>query len=266
MKEYDIVYSIGRDCANSTFLKKRGLRVTSGPFDWLTKADFETRIQLICQDFVDFLNKDDLQIREKPTHVVTDTACDSYENTRTGFYFYHDFPAGVPLDESYPLVKEKYDRRIARFLKKVQEEERVLLVWFSHEPTVNKLDVKTLCDAVCKRFNKRIDFLLIEHDENVPKGEWVHQSIADNIEYYTLFTQKYDSNGALTTFGREEAIFPIYTRYTLPGLEERMRRKKTRKRIGRILSMLLPVRSWRKRIRDSIKNYLLMITIVTPML
>lgn len=250
MKEYDIVYSIGRDCANSTFLKKRGLRVTSGPFDWLTKADFETRIQLICQDFVDFLNKDDLQIMEKPTHIATDTACDYYENKRTGFYFYHDFPAGMPLDESYPLVKEKYDRRIARFLKKVQEEERVLLVWFSHEPTVNKLDVKTLCDAVCKRFNKRIDFLLIEHDENVPKGEWVHQSIADNIEYYTLFTQTYDSNGALTTFGREDAIFPIYTRYTLPGLEERMRRQKTRKRMGRILSMLIPVRSWRKRIRE----------------
>ena len=66
----------------------------------------------------------------------------------------------------------------------------------------------------------------------------------------TLFTQTYDSNGALTSFGREDTIFPIYTCYTLPGLEERMRRQKTRKRIGRILSMLLPVRSWRKRIRE----------------
>ena len=63
--------------------------------------------------------------------------------------------------------------------------------------------------------------------------------------------QTYDSNGALTTFGREDAIFPMYTRYTFPGLEERMRRQKTRKGIGRILSMLVPVRSWRKRIRDS---------------
>lgn len=251
MKEYDIVYSIGRDCANSSFLKKRGLRVTSGPFDWLTKADFETRIRLICQDFADFLNKADLQIMEKPPHIITDTACDYYENMRTGFYFYHDFPAGVPLDESYPQIKEKYDRRIARFIKKVQEKERVLLVWFSHEPTVNRLDVKTLCDSVCKKFNKRIDFLLIEHDGNVPTGECVYQNIADNIDYYTLFTQTYDSNGALTTFGREKDIFPIYTQYSLLGLAEKMRRQKIRRRIGRILSMLAPLRSWRKRIRES---------------
>lgn len=251
MKEYDIVYSIGRDCANSTFLKKRGLRVTSGPFDWLTKASFETRIQLICNNFDRFLNKEDMKIMEKPTHIATDTACDYYENTKTGFYFYHDFPSGMPLDEAYPQVKEKYDRRIARFLQKLHEEKRVLLVWFSHEPTVNKLDVKALCHSVCEKFNKRIDFLLIEHDDAVPKGEYMHQTLADNIEYYTLFTQTYDSNGALTTFGREKDIFPIYTNYTLPGLEERMRRQKTKKRIGRILSMLIPVKSWRKRIRES---------------
>lgn len=253
MKEYDIVYSIGRDCANSMFLMRRGLRVTSGPFDWLTKADFETRIQLILDEFKNFLNKEDLNLLPELDEKNKNRGHVSYANTRTDFYFYHDFPSGISLDESYPEVKEKYERRIKRFLDNLNNKQKVLLVWFSHIPTVNKLDIQALCDSVCNKFGKQIDFLLIEHDENVPKGEWVHQSIADNIEYYTLFTQTYDSNGALTTFGREDAIFPIYTRYTLPGLEERMRRQKTRKRIGRILSMLVPVRSWRKRIRDSFK-------------
>lgn len=251
MKEYDIVYSIGRDCANSSFLKRRGLRITSGPFDWLTKADFEPRIQLICNDFKDFINKEDFKPLPKPTHIATDTACDYYENTRTGFYFYHDFPTGVTYDEAFPAVKEKYERRIKRFIQNLQEQDRILLVWFSHEPTVTGLDIKKLCDSVCNKFHKQIDFLLIEHDAGIPKGEIKYCKISENIELYTLFSQTYDSNGELTTFGREKAIFPIYTNYTLPGLEERMRRQKIRKRIGRLLSMLIPVRSWRKRIRDS---------------
>lgn len=37
MKKYDIIYSIGRDCACASYLQQNGLRLTSGPFDWLSE-------------------------------------------------------------------------------------------------------------------------------------------------------------------------------------------------------------------------------------
>ena len=51
MKKYDIIYSIGRDCACASYLQQNGLRLTSGPFDWLTNAGFEDRFELMLNDF-----------------------------------------------------------------------------------------------------------------------------------------------------------------------------------------------------------------------
>ena len=45
--KYDIVYSIGHDCACSMYLKKHNLRVVSGPLDWLTSVPAHMRFNLI---------------------------------------------------------------------------------------------------------------------------------------------------------------------------------------------------------------------------
>lgn len=37
--EYHVVYSMGRDCASAMYLRDAGLRITSGPLDWLTNDD-----------------------------------------------------------------------------------------------------------------------------------------------------------------------------------------------------------------------------------
>ena len=64
-QKYDIIYSIGRDCACAMYMKQANLRACSGPFDWLTNANFETRIDLILNDFQDFINKNDIVPLEK---------------------------------------------------------------------------------------------------------------------------------------------------------------------------------------------------------
>lgn len=118
--KYDIVYSIGHDCACSMYLRKHNLRVVSGPLDWLTSVPAHNRFDLLLNDFEGFMNQDDFQFVEKNPNIVNDDKCDYYKNTRTGLYFYHDFPVNVPLGQSFPDVEKKYKRRIDRFYQNIK--------------------------------------------------------------------------------------------------------------------------------------------------
>ena len=51
MKKFDVIMSLGADCACAMYMKKHVMRTFSSPFDWLTHADFETRMNLILNDF-----------------------------------------------------------------------------------------------------------------------------------------------------------------------------------------------------------------------
>lgn len=225
-KTYDIIYSIGRDCSCASYLSNNSLRITSGPFDWLTNVnEFEKRVNIILNDFDRFLEISDLKIISKNPHIINDEKCDYYENVYNGFYYYHDFLAGVPLEQSFDKVKEKYERRIKRFINNIQTQKHVLLVWFSHIPTTNNDEkVVLLCEKLCKKFNKSIDFLIIEHDETKKQNEIKKINLADNITKYNLYTRSWDSTGALTTMGREDICSMIFKKYSLKkSLKDRLR-------------------------------------------
>ena len=78
-KKYDIIYSIGRDCACAMYMNNCKIRATSGPFDWLTNASFETRMNLILNDFADFLNPNDIKFLPKDPNVINDEKNDYYD-------------------------------------------------------------------------------------------------------------------------------------------------------------------------------------------
>lgn len=81
-KKFDLIVSIGEDCSCTSYLRRCNLQKLSYPFDWLTNAPFENRIDLIINDFNDFLNIDDLEIMQKPTEFESDSNCDYYENKK----------------------------------------------------------------------------------------------------------------------------------------------------------------------------------------
>ena len=103
--KYDVVFSLGEACLCATILKNLGLRHFSSPFDWLYGSDFQRRVDLLCNDFIGFLNKEDLKLigkRENPE------PCDVYYNQSTDITLNHDFPINGNLDVSFPKVKVKY--------------------------------------------------------------------------------------------------------------------------------------------------------------
>ncbi len=251
-KEYDIVYSLGYDCACAQYMQYAQIRICSGPFDWLTNADFETRMNLILNDFENFLDIDDLKFLPKNPNMFNDPYCNYYENIRNGFYYYHDFPIGEDFTEVFKQVKEKYNRRIKRFYDNLINKEKVLIIYFTHYPINNNELIKELCQKVCKKFNKKIDFLIIEYDKTKKGKETEKCRLDDNITIYKLNTRKKDKKGNLTTPGNKKLCRPIFKQYELAlPLRTKIKRK-----ILFASSMIICPFIFNKKLRAKVKNYL----------
>ena len=249
-QKYDIIYSLGRDCACAMYMKHAYLRACSGPFDWLTNADFETRIDLIINDFQDFLNAKDMMPLEKNPNTQNDDNCDYYQNKRNNFYFFHDFPVGVSFKKSFPAVKEKYERRIKRFYDNINKSNRVLFIWFSHYHTTSDAFLLKTSKRICKKFGKNIDFLIIEHTENVRKP--IKRKIADNITRYNVHTHRFDSKGNMKTTGNRKCVEPIFAKYALKEPLYTVTKRNLLHLASDVLCAILPF----KHIRGKIKRHL----------
>ncbi len=127
-RAYDYVCSLGSSCLCAGSLRDAGLRLSSGPFDWLLGPSLLGRVKTIASGFSDWLEPADLECLGDPNNF----SHDSYLNRRTGYKFSHDFEKGAPLDRSLPPVREKYARRIARFYASVRASRKVLLVWLEN--------------------------------------------------------------------------------------------------------------------------------------
>lgn len=251
-KKYDIVYSIGRDCACATYLIQSGLRLASGPFDWLTNASFEDRFVLMLNDFQYFLDKEYMKQMLKPTQISVDKNNDYYENTKTNLYFWHDFPADKTFDDVYSDVKQKYERRINRFYNNIKNKKRVLLVWFSMYHQTPDSVVLELCNRFSKKMEKSIDFLIIEHHEgvNIPKK----YMLSENIERWQCHAQKIDEKGIPEVQGNIELIKPIFCKKQLKFSSINKCKQVLLKALAKFICLFMPIKSWRKNIRKIYKK------------
>lgn len=250
MERYDIIYSLGRDCSCASYLQRSGLRLTSGPFDWVTNANLEERFELLLNDFQYFFDKEYLKPQEKQCDHY-DKYNDYYENVRTNIYFWHDFPVNMPFEEAYIAAKEKYNRRINRFYENIKNNEKVLLVWFSKFHQTPDDVVLDLCNRFCAKMNKKIYFLIIEHQEGAHKT--IRYKLSDNIERCHCHAVEYKKDGSHSLLGNVKLVQPIFSKLCVmnPFVTSMYRLKlHGMKIIGRILCLITPVKSWRRKIRQ----------------
>lgn len=166
-KKFDLIFSLGEDCACSSYLRRFNLQEYSYPFDWLTNADFFTRMDLLVNDFKGFLEKENLvQLDKSAFKGNIDEFNDYYADTKTDFYFYHDFDTKIPFDKSFILVKEKYQRRIKRLYHQIQKSQNILTVWWSRNKHQDIDKVKESYKLLSQKFaDKDISILLIEFNK-----------------------------------------------------------------------------------------------------
>lgn len=130
VRKYDLVFSLGAACACTECLRGAGLQFSSFPFDWLFGSTLPRRTDILVDGCDRWLRLEELE------HVFSATAIrtEAYRNNATDITFNHDFPAGVPLEESIAGVREKYDRRFARLRGLIARGGHVLAVYVTPPP------------------------------------------------------------------------------------------------------------------------------------
>lgn len=154
--DYELV-PLGVDCRISHVLRGRGLRLTAFPFDW-NVAPIASAIELLSNDFADFLNPDNLVFlppvdrllfdedgaeMQMKNDVITPVVC-----TRYRMLFPHDFSKAGR--EDLPAVRDKYARRVERLTELLHSTLR--LVFIAHDRELNSWQMQQYDAALGSRF------------------------------------------------------------------------------------------------------------------
>ncbi len=192
MKKYTNYISLGYFCLVAQDLEKMGLRNQSFPFDWAISY-FPNVIDVIDKEFTGFMNYDHL------SQNVSNRA--HYHEDVYHFYSFHYFDKYKSLDSQYESVKNKYDRRIERFLQSIKQPTLFLRYISSEEVDADgkSVELKWIEDnydytiSVLKRFNKDNDIVFIG-DETVKSEKIrifeVQRDVGDKVSRSPIVNNK----------------------------------------------------------------------------
>lgn len=124
--KYDDIFSLGELCFISIQLEKNGIRPYSGVLDWMGSPNLSSVSRMLRNRFEGFMDRQNMECvgtAGDKLYLVQDKLYDIYSNH--DFFIAQNDPKKL---ESYPNVKAKYDRRIKRFLEKVDSSKRLLFV------------------------------------------------------------------------------------------------------------------------------------------
>ena len=165
--QHTIIFPLGYNCDCATFLRNKGLRRYALPFDWLTGATIQTRINLLKNKFEGFLEKENLQ-PIATTQNSPRKGTKHYLDTNTGFKFFHDFSLNKTLDEDFPSIKQKYDKRIKRFYDLVEQSDTIAFIWCSSNKPLTNEEITNAKDQLTALFpNRNVLFHEIKNEEDL---------------------------------------------------------------------------------------------------
>lgn len=198
MKEkfYDLILGLGEACACTDSLRRNNLQFFSYPLDWLYGSNFVDRIKIVESRFERFLEFDDL-IYSHPVLSVRD----AYYNTFNDLTFNHDFPQNVPLKVSFPLIKEKYDRRINRLLNLMDKANSILFVNVENPAILRGENLKfgkeeilvpVLNRLKCAFPNSNCELLYLEHLVTSETNKIQYNNYQGKIMKFSYYNRSYD--------------------------------------------------------------------------
>ena len=229
--KYDCIFSLGSACFSAELLTKANLRVFSSPFDWLSGGTFEEKGNLICNDFKDFFNIEDLEKigeRDYPEN------CDVYINNHNGIMFNHDFPKGEELSTNYQKVKGKYENRINRLTEKLHNSQNSLIVYMElFEDRMNKdEEIISVINKINKKFDKNtIDILYIKHNKDMKDNDCKIFQISENAYVVELYNKLRDNDDVGNFKNCKNVLSKIKLRKTLKDMLLKVNKGRTRVRV-----------------------------------
>ena len=181
--KYDLIFSIGEACSCTECLRSAGLQFASFPWDWIAFPSLPERAELMCSGYRGWLECEDLEVIERSTA----NGKDVYRNRRNGIIYNHDFVAGARLEEAFPAVREKYERRIAHLDSLIREAERPILAVRLETPAKGGIptpldDCRTFRRRLAEAYpGKRFEFCLITLDAGRPFKDRIEEEPEDGL-------------------------------------------------------------------------------------
>jgi hypothetical protein len=184
--------SLGSHCEVSDYLRATGLRNVAMPFDWLLSFNHEGFIATLSDDFL-YLTDDRYLLRE-----IEDPSI--IQNFAYKVEFRHDWPHSdywvdqARSAEQLKAIKTKYKRRVVRFKKLNDCEEKVVFIRaaydfsinprpFWREPGIEKITTSQAREIrhALKSYFPKVDFTLVivnyveENSEEIENLEGVRE-------------------------------------------------------------------------------------------
>jgi len=208
MKEYDLAFSLGSSCGTSQALRAAGLQYASYPLDWLGTRNAVHVAEVVASGFAGWFEKEDFELVD--VWHGTGFGTRAYLNKKTQIGYSHEFPDFVPFDESFPGVRQTYERRAARFLERAKAARRILAV-FMELPNIKHAEAKDIAEArriLSDKFpSAEVDILHVgvEEGKRLPElSETAPGIMSADYDY-----RKFDEHGTVTHYANWEALVPL---------------------------------------------------------
>lgn len=228
---YDVAFAIGSACTCTEQLRKAGLQYEAFPFDWVGRLDVRERVAVARDGFARMLSSPESLVAAgaepddgRHWHLI---------DRETGFAFFHDFPAGRPVAESFASVAEKYARRAARFRRRLSAARRALIVWIGEtrdQTHVSDEEVRECLSTFSAAFPQTsFEMLLLEQRAGVPRA----QAACTRGEGFERYAFDYLSHepGAPRWKLCDELVQPILRRYAVRDTRPAAERREARRRV-----------------------------------
>ena len=208
MKEYDLAFSLGSTCGTSQALRAAGLQYASYPLDWLGTRGVVHMAEFVAGGFDRWFEKEDFELVD--VWHGTGFGTRAYLNKKTQIGFSHEFSDFMPFDESFPRIRETYERRVARFMEKANAAKR-MLVAFVEFPNLRHATLDEIAEArrvLSEKFPAAwVDILYVgvEEGKRVPELKEVSPGVfMADYDY-----RKFDEKGAVLHYINWERLVPL---------------------------------------------------------
>lgn len=207
-KKFDIVISIGNLCASTENLRKCQLQFYTYPYDWVAGGDVIRRTRQTLDGCKDFILLEKLKkVAENRLSKIPKIVC---TNTANCTFFNHDFPLDKPIEESFPAVKAKYDRRAARLQKHMAESNSILFVWIDsivEDADCTYEQIEQAYELIKEKFGDKASFLAFKNEAGRSYKNRIEKDYNDNFKCITFDYNGYaelphivNSKGIIKTF------------------------------------------------------------------
>lgn len=190
---YDAIFTLGDLCLAAIQLEKNQLRPYAGVLDWMASYHLSDVNRLLTNRFARFMNYENLKIvgaASEKLLLVAETEYNVVSN--------HDFMTqyNTPSQlHAYPEIKAKYDRRIARFLERMEKSKHILFI--RTEGTLE--EARELEEVLSRLVRHDFKVLLIQHKlevNGIVESDWPLKRV---ISVQLPDVDRWNANDALWT-------------------------------------------------------------------